>query len=151
MCSDFSLHLLQISDQLEQLGVRNLHSNFHFVSDDEAETVANKTITALTLSNSGSIVFIGTKSGNVYLLDISSFKLKDLVISQENILKSVQEELKKPGSVEAIAVQPNSDGKILIGFSRSLIVLWDYINESVNNYFLIEQVCLFIFLLSSIN
>ena len=138
MCSDFSLHLLQISYQLEHLAVRNFNSNFHFVGD------TNNIITALELSFSESSLFIGTKSGNVYILDVSNFKLKDLVINQENIIKSISsKDLKKPGSVETLADKPNDTGKILIGFSRSLIALWNYETETIVNYFFIEQVSLF--------
>lgn len=140
LCSDFSLHLLQITHQLEQSSVAKLHSNNHFVSEDEAASSANKDLTTIAINRTGNVVFIGTKAGDIHLLDVSSFKLKSSSISQEKLLKLVSGDLKKPGSVEAIEESPLDSGKILIGYNRSLIAFWDYENEVLVKHFLIEQV-----------
>lgn len=139
LCSDFSLHLLQITSKRDQYGIHKLYHNNHFVLEDNPST--NETITVINLSLDGKTLFIGTNTGNVSLLEIQTFTLLDQVIKQETVVNSKPEELKfKPGSVEAIEEQPNNKGKILIGYNRSLIALWDYVSNEMVNHFIIEQV-----------
>lgn len=134
LCSDDSLHLLQISHQFgAQNGIKSLHTNVHFKNDEVND------ITTIALSHSGEIAFIGTKTGNVYLLDVSTFQLREKIISQETVLKSSPNDLKKPGAIESIEEKPNDNGKILIGYSRSLVALWNYEKDEMVQHYIIEQ------------
>lgn len=105
----------------------------------------NKCITTIAINRAGSVVFVGTKAGDVHLLDVATFKVRDNggLISQSALLKSdsgVPADLKKPGSVEAVEECPTQRGKLLIGYNRSLIALWDYEQQTLVKHFIIEQV-----------
>lgn len=142
-CSDYSLHLLKLpSEPGNQLGITKLQDNYDFVSEGDDIDI----VTTLAINSTQQLLYVGMKSGNITLFDIPNFTLKNDTIKQEIIVKSLKEELKlKPGSVEAIEEHPASNGKILIGYSRCLIVFWDNNNKKIENYYLIEQVCLFLF------
>lgn len=141
-CSDYSLHLLKLpSEPGNQLGITKLQTNYDFVSEADDIDI----ITTIAINPTDQLLYIGMKSGDIILFDITNFALKNDIIKQEIIIKSLKEELKlKPGSVEAIEEHPENNGKILIGYSRCLIAYWDYINKKIENYFLIEQVNLFL-------
>ncbi|KAH9400708.1 Lethal(2) giant larvae protein 1 [Tyrophagus putrescentiae] len=161
LCSDHSLHLLQISHQLEALGVKLLLSSGHFAVHGEEDASAegsssaaaaaaaaanshNATVTTMTINGAGNVLFVGTKAGDVHLLDVATLKPRSSggggLISQTALLKcsGVPAELKKPGSVEAVEECPT--GKLLlIGYNRSLIALWDYERQTLVKHFIIEQ------------
>lgn len=135
LCSDQSLHLLQIAYQIDQPSVRQLYSNEEFVDDD-----SNRIITSLSISPCADLIFVGTKAADIYLLDSRDLKC-NTIIKQEVILKAVSNEPKlKPGSIEAIEEHTAHKGNILIGFSRSLVALWNYEQGSLVNSFKIDQV-----------
>ena len=135
LCSDHSIHLLQVSHQLEKGIVQPLHTNTYFVAEDESDASPNKSVTAIALNSSGNVLYVGTKSGNIHQLNTNNLELEKQVISQDTILKSIGEDLKKPGSVEVIEEHPNDPDNLLIGYSRSLIVLWDNQNKNVLKYY----------------
>ncbi|XP_046918494.2 LLGL domain-containing protein l(2)gl [Dermatophagoides farinae] len=139
LCDDFSIHLLKIPSKSSHNDISKLYTNDFFVREDDNDHAT--IITSLALNGKENLLFIGLKNGDIRLLDIDdSLKLKDDIIRLDEILKSIPEEMKlKPGSVEVIEEQPGIDGKILIGYNRSLIALWDYQNNSIDNYFHIEQ------------
>ena len=139
LCSDHSIHLLQVSHQLEKDSVQTLHTSSYFVAEDESDASPNKSITAIALSHNGNILYVGTKSGNIHQLNTTNLEVAKQVISQDTILKSIGEDLKKPGSVEVIEEHPNNPDHLLIGYSRSLIVLWDNQNKTVIKYYTFLQ------------
>ncbi|OTF71229.1 hypothetical protein BLA29_010623, partial [Euroglyphus maynei] len=141
MCVDFSIHLLKIPTKSSQIDIIKLYTNDFFVhEDDNGDGDHTTIITSLALNGKENLLFIGLKNGDIRLMDIDNFTLKEDIIRLDEILKSIPEELKlKPGSVEVIEEQPGIDGKILIGYNRSLIALWDYQNKCIDNYFQIEQ------------
>lgn len=149
LCEDFSIHLLKIPTKSTNSDITKLYSNNFFVQNNDGDNdhhtnqQPSKIITSLALNEKQTILFIGLNNGDIQLMNIDdSLSLKDdSTIKLDEILKSIPEDLKlKPGSVEVIQEQPGQDGKILIGYNRSLIVLWNYQQKSLENYFHIEQV-----------
>ncbi|XP_075678481.1 LLGL domain-containing protein l(2)gl [Dermatophagoides pteronyssinus] len=148
LCEDFSIHLLKIPTKSTNSDITKLYSNNFFVQNNDGDNdhhtnqQPSKIITSLALNEKQTILFIGLNNGDIQLMNIDdSLSLKDdSTIKLDEILKSIPEDLKlKPGSVEVIQEQPGQDGKILIGYNRSLIVLWNYQQKSLENYFHIEQ------------
>ncbi|KAL1413923.1 hypothetical protein MTO96_007972 [Rhipicephalus appendiculatus] len=98
----------------------------------ESYTVDSKLrIFTCSVQSSGDNLYLGTEGGNVHILDIKSFQMSDQVIYQDLVTQNVPEDYKiNPGGVEAIAEHPLDPNKMVIGYSRGLMVLWD--NESLN-------------------
>ena len=74
-------------------------------------------------------VYLGTEGGNIYQLALGKFSVpaeEGGIIYQDLVMKGAPDDFKvNPGAVEALLVQPNEPGRILIGYARGLIVLWD--------------------------
>lgn len=88
-------------------------------------------IFACSVQSSGEHLYLGTEGGNIHLLDIKSFQMTDTIIYQDLVTQNVPEDYKiNPGGVEAIAEHPTDPNKMVIGYSRGLMVLWD--NQTLN-------------------
>lgn len=88
-------------------------------------------IFACSVQSSGEHLYLGTEGGNIHLLDIRSFQMTDTIIYQDLVTQNVPEDYKiNPGGVEAIAEHPSDPNKMVIGYSRGLMVLWD--NQTLN-------------------
>ncbi|XP_077980343.1 lethal(2) giant larvae protein homolog 1-like [Glandiceps talaboti] len=76
-------------------------------------------------------LFLGTEGGNIYVLDVVSFELLEHIIYQDVVIQNVSDDTKSNlGAVEGIAAHPTEPNKLLIGYNRGLIVLWD--NKTCN-------------------
>lgn len=118
LCVDNSVHLWEI-------GTRERRSYLHEIRSLSLEHVFNA-VSSTSLLLSRCHLLLGTDNGHIYTLDLRSFKLLDQVIFQENIMQNAPEEFRRnPGAVESIAVHPHKPEKLLIGYNRGLIVLWD--------------------------
>ena len=85
-----------------------------------------KQISHLCLDMSHKKLLLGTEGGNIYNLDLTTFKIEDTIIYQDIVIQNSTEEFKvNPGAVEALLVHPKESEKLLIGYARGLIVLWD--------------------------
>ncbi|KFD51148.1 hypothetical protein M513_07912, partial [Trichuris suis] len=82
----------------------------------------------LGVYNGARCIFVGTESGNVYSLNTRTFEIVDCIIYQEAIAPRISEDDFKlnPGAVEAFAVNPKDPNRLLLGYNRGLIVLWDF-------------------------
>lgn len=99
-----------------------------------------KKISVCCLSMKTNRLYLGTEGGNIYLLDINSFELQEYIIYQDVVMQSVQEESKtNAGSVEAIQEHPEDSNKILIGYKKGLIVLWNHERCSVQATFSVQS------------
>ncbi|KAM7448355.1 Lethal(2) giant larvae protein 1 [Porites harrisoni] len=99
-----------------------------------------KKISVCCLSMKSNRLYLGTEGGNIYLLDINSFELQEYIIYQDVVMQSVQEESKtNAGSVEAIQEHPDDSNKILIGYKKGLVVLWNHAKCSVQATFSIQS------------
>lgn len=122
LCDDNSLHLWEINMKegrmvLEEVKSCSLEGRL-------------KKISTCCLQSSGEHLLIGTEGGNIYLLDIRSFEVANNIIYQDVVMQNVPADYRvSPGAVEAIAEHPTNPNKILIGYNRGLLVLWD--NEAL--------------------
>ncbi|CAL4059773.1 unnamed protein product, partial [Meganyctiphanes norvegica] len=85
-------------------------------------------------------LLVGTEGGNIYLLNLNTFQMSDNIIYQDVVMQNVPEDYKvNPGPVEAIAEHPLEADKILIGYQRGLIVLWDKKNLQADQTYVCSQ------------
>ncbi|GFO39278.1 lethal(2) giant larvae protein-like protein [Plakobranchus ocellatus] len=117
-CSDSSLHLWEINtkDGSSVLEEKEMES---------AEAPKVKGMSTCSMSTDSSSLFVGTEGGNVHVIDAKTLS-ETQVITMDVIIQNVPEDFKvNPGAVEAIACNPVNSDKVLIGFNRGLIVLWN--------------------------
>ncbi|XP_064461084.1 lethal(2) giant larvae protein homolog 1-like isoform X2 [Ornithodoros turicata] len=123
LCEDNSLHLWEINSTEDT-------SVLQHVQQCEVDAKLRKIFTCC-VQTTGEHLYIGTECGNIHLLDIKTFQMTDTIIYQDLVTQNVPEDYKiNPGGVEAIAMHPKDPNKMVIGYSRGLIVLWD--NETLN-------------------
>lgn len=85
-----------------------------------------KKISVCCLSADSKHLYLGTEGGNIYLLDVEQMELSEHIIYQDVVMQNVPDDYKvNPGPVESIAQHPNNPDKLLIGYNRGLIVVWD--------------------------
>lgn len=107
------------------------------------ESCSATRVTVLLLLRSCDLLCVGTEGGGVYFLDLPLLSLRDnqsLLLDQ--VMQSVPEDYrcgKSLGPVESLQEHPQQPGKILIGYSRGLVVLWDLNNRHVDHVFLGKQ------------
>ena len=71
-------------------------------------------------------ILLGTEGGNIYTLNLTNFSIEDNIIYQDIVIQNSTDEFKvNPGAVEALLLHPTENDKILIGYARGLIVLWN--------------------------
>uniref|UniRef100_A0A8B9LBH6 Lethal giant larvae homologue 2 domain-containing protein n=1 Tax=Astyanax mexicanus TaxID=7994 RepID=A0A8B9LBH6_ASTMX len=88
------------------------------------------------------LLAVGTEGGGVHFLELPSLTLLDKSLFQDEIMQSVPDEYKcgkSLGPVESLQEHPQHPDKILIGYSRGLVVLWDLQTRHVDNLFLGKQ------------
>ena len=87
------------------------------------------------------LVLLGTEGGNIYLLHLSTFSIDENIIYQDIVMQNSPEDFKvNPGAVEALLVHPRESDKILIGYARGLVVLWDRsVTSAVQTYVASQQ------------
>ncbi|XP_067934624.1 LLGL scribble cell polarity complex component 2-like isoform X5 [Watersipora subatra] len=107
---------------------------------EEFGTDGGKSTTISVIRHFGEKLLLGTEGGNVHIMLLSSFKLTENVIQQDVIMQNVPEDFKvNPGAVEALQPHPTSPDKVLIGYDRGLIVLWDVKESSAEASFNASQ------------
>nr|CAG4649920.1 EOG090X00I4 [Sida crystallina] len=85
-----------------------------------------KKISACCVESTGEKFLIGTENGNIYVMDLRKFDMTDSVIYLDVVMQNVAEDFKvNPGAVESISEQPGHPDRILIGYTRGLLVLWN--------------------------
>ncbi|XP_051905194.1 lethal(2) giant larvae protein homolog 1 isoform X1 [Hippocampus zosterae] len=100
-------------------------------------------VTVLLLLKSCDLLCLGTEGGGVYFLDLPSLSLKaSQTLPQDHVTQSLPEDYrcgKSLGPVESLQEHPRQPGKILIGYSRGLVVLWDVSGRQIEQLFLGKQ------------
>uniref|UniRef100_A0A665WT86 Lethal giant larvae homologue 2 domain-containing protein n=1 Tax=Echeneis naucrates TaxID=173247 RepID=A0A665WT86_ECHNA len=100
-------------------------------------------VTVLLLLKSCDLLCIGTEGGGVYFLQLPCLSLKDnQTLLQDQVTKSLPDDYrcgKSLGPVESLQEHPQQSGKILIGYSRGLVVLWDLSTRYADQLFLGKQ------------
>lgn len=101
-----------------------------------------KKISTLCLDKGAKRVYLGTEGGNIYQLSLGpKFVVEENIIYQDIVMKGAPDDFKvNPGAVESILCDPNDPNRILIGYARGLIALWDTVsNSSAKTYVSSQQ------------
>lgn len=99
-----------------------------------------KKVSVMCLEPSKKRLLLGVESGNIYQLNMAKFTVEKDIIYQDKVMKGAPEDFKvNPGAVEALLVQPNEPGRLLIGYTRGLIVLWDTKTEAALQTYVASQ------------
>ena len=99
-----------------------------------------KKVSALCLDPDNKVLLLGTEGGNIYQLGLAKFGVNENIIYQDIVMKGAPEDFKvNPGAVEALQMQPGSPDRILIGYTRGLIVLWNRTKETAEQTFVASQ------------
>lgn len=145
LCEDNSLHLWEMREDKEEGGAAGGRLKLVHVKSTSLEGKL-KRISVVVAEVEGQQLMVGTEGGNIYLLDVASFTMSDNIIYQDVVMQNVPEDYKlNPGPVEAIAVHPKEATRILIGYQRGLVVLWDTKNLCADQTYVssqqLESVC----------
>lgn len=111
----------------------------------EAKIVNNSRLSALTLLNDNSHLFIGFETGDVYVFNVANFQLVPGVINKDYILKNIPsgfgasstdtaafKKLTSLGAVESICHHPKQLTKLLIAYQRGLWIVFDFIKNQID-------------------
>ncbi|KAK8379078.1 hypothetical protein O3P69_019122 [Scylla paramamosain] len=151
LCEDNSLHLWEMKEAKEEEegggGGGGRLRLVHIKSTSlEGKLKRISVVVGGGAGSGGQQLMVGTEGGNIYLLDLTSFTMSDNIIYQDVVMQNVPEDYKlNPGPVEAIAVHPKEATRILIGYQRGLVVLWDTKNLCADQTYVssqqLESVC----------
>ncbi|KFP33555.1 Lethal(2) giant larvae protein 2, partial [Colius striatus] len=141
LLDDNSLHLWSLK---QHSGASELREEHRFMLKGPPGSPPSATqITAVLPHSSREVLYLGTESGNIFVVELPSFRvLEDRSITSEAVLQRVPEDSCNRRScelVEALREHPKNPEQILIGYSRGLIVLWDLQNNKVTHHFLGSQ------------
>ncbi|XP_064323387.1 LLGL scribble cell polarity complex component 2 isoform X3 [Phalacrocorax carbo] len=141
LLDDNSLHLWSLK---QHSGASELQEEHRFTLKGPPGSPPSATqITAVLPHSSREVLYLGTESGNIFVVELPSFRvLEDRTITSEAVLQRVPEEYSNRRScelVEALREHPKNPDQILIGYSRGLIVLWDLQNNKATHHFLGSQ------------
>ncbi|KAM6957462.1 LOW QUALITY PROTEIN: lethal(2) giant larvae protein homolog 1 [Aplochiton taeniatus] len=152
LLDDNSLHLWElVGGAPREVGVANregvvylqeVHSS-SLPGRPGIESCSATRVTVLLLLRSLGLLCVGTEGGGVYFLDMPRLMLRDSQsLLQDQVMQSVPEDYrcgKSLGPVESLQEHPQQPGKILIGYSRGLVVLWDLSSRHADHLFLGKQ------------
>uniref|UniRef100_A0A3P9Q666 LLGL scribble cell polarity complex component 1 n=2 Tax=Poecilia reticulata TaxID=8081 RepID=A0A3P9Q666_POERE len=100
-------------------------------------------VTVLLLLKSCDLLCVGTEGGGVYFVELPRLELRESqTLLQDQVTQSLPDEYrcgKSLGPVESLQEHPQQPGKILIGYSRGLVVLWDLGTRHADQLFLGKQ------------
>ena len=122
ICADNSLFLWTLGQNGEKLHFQKIS----IVMDDY-----EKDFTVCSLNASISLFYMGSENGNVYLLDLKTLQLSSDIIYWSNATALIQSYARvHPGQVVAIEINPQDSTKVLIGFEKGAITLWNQMRNS---------------------
>uniref|UniRef100_H0V3K9 LLGL scribble cell polarity complex component 2 n=1 Tax=Cavia porcellus TaxID=10141 RepID=H0V3K9_CAVPO len=141
LLDDNSLHLWSLK---VKGGVSELQEDESFTLRGPPGAAPSATqITVVLPHSSQELLYLGTESGNVFVVQLPSFRvLEDRTISSEAVLQWLPEEACQRRvfeMVEALQEHPQDPGQILIGYSRGLVIIWDLQGSRVLCHFLSSQ------------
>ncbi|XP_042689079.1 LLGL scribble cell polarity complex component 2 isoform X3 [Centrocercus urophasianus] len=141
LLDDNSLHLWSLK---QRSGASELWEDHRFTLKGPPGSPPSATqITAVLPHSSREVLYLGTESGNIFVVELPSFGvLEDRTITSEAVLQWIPEDYCNRRScelVEALQEHPKNPDQILIGYSRGLIVLWDRRDNKVTHHFLGSQ------------
>ncbi|KAM5263912.1 lethal(2) giant larvae protein homolog 1 isoform 4-T4 [Ctenodactylus gundi] len=146
LLDDSSLHLWEI---IHHNGCARLEEALSFQPPsrpgfDGASMPAGLTrITVVLLVAADDMVALGTEGGSVFFLDVTTLTLLEgQTLSPDEVLRSVPDDYrcgKALGPVESLQGHLLDPTKILIGYSRGLLVIWNQAAKCVDHVFLGNQ------------
>jgi len=152
-CEDNTIYLFEIpnnlTDDLNSDELILVKTFEHFVVDlENDEKQSTNRITNLLVHSSNSKILIATeKDGTIYYLDTKKFDLDhSLTITLDKLQSQIPAEHSKLlGAAEKILEHPLDSDKILIGFNRGQLILWNLQTEQIEKFYSsgqqLENVC----------
>ncbi|XP_075755885.1 lethal(2) giant larvae protein homolog 1 isoform X5 [Pelodiscus sinensis] len=146
LLDDNTLHLWEIDQKdgyshLEETLSFTLPGRAGFDSANSPPSITR--VTVILLKSASDVACLGTEGGGVYFLELAGFTLReDQTLYQEEILQSVPDDYrcgKSLGPVESLQEHPQDSSKILIGYSRGLVIVWGQSTRTVSHLFLGNQ------------
>ncbi|RWS15422.1 Lethal(2) giant larvae-like protein, partial [Dinothrombium tinctorium] len=137
LCEDSTICLWEVNAKndkgLSYTVLEKVKTNENFSKEHREGNL--KQVTTISVDSQNTVILVGTRSGNIYMLDLTTLELTDQIIYQDVVLQNIPDDHKKtnPGEVEIISEKPNAEGKFMIGYNKGLMVLWD------NNALVAEQ------------
>uniref|UniRef100_A0A8C9UVC1 LLGL scribble cell polarity complex component 1 n=1 Tax=Spermophilus dauricus TaxID=99837 RepID=A0A8C9UVC1_SPEDA len=142
LLDDSSLHLWEI---VHHNGCAHLEEalSFQLPSRPGFDGASLTRITVVLLMAAGNTAALGTEGGSIYFLDVTTLALLERqTLSPDEVLRSVPDDYrcgKALGPVESLQGHLRDPTKILIGFSRGLLVIWNQAAQCVDHVFLGNQ------------
>lgn len=150
-CEDNSIHLYEIPNNLSADVNSNelilVKSFEHFVVDleNDERTTSNR-ITCLNIHSSNSRILIATEDGNIHFLNTKKFSLEDNSISVDKVQSQIPKDQSTfLGAAEQILEHPIDSDRLLIGYNRGQLILWNLENEKLEKFYSsgqqLESIC----------
>lgn len=146
LLDDSSLHLWEIVPRNCCARLEEAHSfqpTSRPGSDGASGPPCLARVTVVLLVAEGSMAALGTESGSIFFLDMPTLKLLEgQTLSPDEVLQSVPGDYrcgKALGPVEALQGHLRDPTKMLIGYSRGLLVIWNLAAQCVHRVFLGNQ------------
>ena len=136
--SNLYLILWQIPTNLENSNLVEKIKEFQI----DPKIVKNTRLSAFTLLNDNSHLFLGFETGDIYVFNVSQFQLVPGVINKDYIIKNIpvtDKKLAQLGPVESISHHPKQLTKLLIAYQRGLWVLFDFIKNHIDKIVQTQQ------------
>lgn len=146
LLDDSSLHLWEIVHHngcahLEEALSFQLPARLGFDGASGPPTLAH--ITVILLVAAGNMAALGTEGGSVFFLDVPTLTLMEgQTLGPEEVLRSVPDDYrcgKALGPVESLQGHVRDPTRILIGYSRGLLVIWNRAAQCADRVFLGNQ------------
>ncbi|XP_010635733.2 lethal(2) giant larvae protein homolog 1 isoform X1 [Fukomys damarensis] len=151
LLDDCSLHLWEI---IHHNGCAHLEEALSFQppsrpSFEGVSVPASLTRITVVLLVADDMAALGTENGSIFFLDVTTLTLLEgQTLSPEEVLRSVPDDYrcgKALGPVESLQGHLVDPAKILIGYSRGLLVIWNQATRCMDHIFLgtqqLESLC----------
>ena len=127
--TDNRIHLLEVTEDNRLVLAKSHHLEGRL-----------KTVSALCLEAARKRLVIGTEGGNIYLLRLWNLSLEQEIIYQDQVVANVPDTFRlNPGAVETILEDPAEANRLLVGYTRGLVVLWDKATQAAVQTFVSQQ------------
>lgn len=151
-CEDNSIHLYEIPNNLQadavNLSELQLIKSFdHFVVDlENDERSTSNRITSLTIHSSNARILIATEDGNIHFLNTKKFNLEQNSISVDKVQAQIpKDQSTLLGAAEQILEHPIDADRLLIGYNRGQLILWNLETEKLEKFYSsgqqLESIC----------